>query len=66
MRLNGSRELRPAARRPHNRLAAGKGSRPVTVVPLPGADLTSRSPPSAASLSAMFRRPDPIGVWRES
>jgi hypothetical protein len=33
------------------------------VMPLLGADRASSRPPSAASLSAMFRRPDPIAVW---
>ena len=31
-----------------------------------GADRTSSRPPSAASRSAMFRWPDPSGVWRAS
>jgi hypothetical protein len=39
------------------------GSCPVMVVPWVGADRTSSRPPSAASRSAMFRRPEPIGVW---
>ena len=46
-------------------IAAGDGTVgrcPVTVVPWVGADRTSSWPLSAASRSAMFRRPEPIGV----
>jgi hypothetical protein len=39
------------------------GRYPVMVVPRLGADWTSSRPPRAASRSAMFRRPDPMGVW---
>ena len=41
----------------------GTGRCPVMVVPWPGADWTSSRPLRAASRSAMFRRPDPMGVW---
>jgi hypothetical protein len=34
------------------------------VVPWSGADWTSSRPPRAASRAAMFRRPEPSGVWR--
>ena len=55
---------------PHDPVPAGAlegtGRYPVMVVPWPGADRTWSRPPRAASRSAMFRRPDPIGVWRAS
>ena len=44
----------------------GTGSCPVMVVPWPGADRTSSRPPRAERRSAMFRRPEPMGVWRAS
>src|SRR3990172_582005 len=37
------------------------GTRPETVVPRPGAELTSTDPPSASTRSFMFCRPDPSG-----
>jgi hypothetical protein len=42
--------------------AAGSGRCAVIVVPLVGTDRTSSRPSRAASLSAMLRWPDPIGV----
>jgi hypothetical protein len=41
---------------------AGSGRCAVMVVPLLGTDRTSSRPSRAASLSAMLRWPDPIGV----
>ena len=43
-------------------LVTGMGRCPVMMVPRLGADWISRWPWSAASRSAMFRRPEPIGV----
>jgi hypothetical protein len=45
---------------------AWHGRHPVTVVPWPGADLTSMVPPRAPSRSAMFRSPEPAGTWLAS
>jgi lysozyme len=42
------------------------GSCAVMVVPWPGVERIWSRPPRAASRSAMFRSPDPIGVWRVS
>jgi hypothetical protein len=42
------------------------GSCAVMVVPWPGAERIWSRPPRAASRSAMFRSPDPIGVCRAS
>jgi hypothetical protein len=52
---------------PHKPVPAGAeegtGRCPAMVVPWPEADRHSSWPPSAASRSAMFRWPEPIGVW---
>jgi hypothetical protein len=52
---------------PHEPVPAGvregTGRCPVMVVPWLGADRTSSLPPRAASRSAMFRWPEPSGVW---
>ena len=44
-------------------LVTGVGRCPVMMVPRLGADRISSWPPSAASRSAMFRSPEPVGVW---
>jgi glyoxylase-like metal-dependent hydrolase (beta-lactamase superfamily II) len=42
--------------------SAAMGIRPVTVVPLPGAERTLSEPPSADRRSVMFWVPDPVAV----
>jgi hypothetical protein len=80
--MDAARRCQPSAsavpRRPGTRSSGGlrmpqepkpchkEGRCPVTVVPWVGADRTSSRPPRAASRSAMFRRPEPIGVCRAS
>jgi hypothetical protein len=41
---------------------AAMGIRPVTVVPLPGAERTFSEPPSADRRSVMFWMPEPMAV----